>query len=168
MPPWLQPQARVLRHPPQRACSCPQRRPQKQFMRYRAQQGNQTLLRSSAPGARKAMEKAPCSSRYSLPPACGWPKDGPLFPHRCTCRPRWRGPWPRRVCKQTQHSHSQNEETLHEKVSESHPIRRSRNLQQQQPERQPEHRAGRDASATQTADREGSDRRQRPTFDRAT
>jgi hypothetical protein len=73
MPPWLQPQARVLRHPPQRACSCPQRRPQKQFMRYRAQQGNQTLLRSSAPGARKAMEKAPCSSRYSLPPAFGWP-----------------------------------------------------------------------------------------------
>ncbi len=40
----------------------------------RARQGNQTLLRSAAPGAHKVMEKAPCSSRYSLPPAFGWPK----------------------------------------------------------------------------------------------
>jgi hypothetical protein len=33
------------------------------FHVLRAKQGNQTFLRSAAPGARKAMEKAPCSSR---------------------------------------------------------------------------------------------------------
>ena len=51
----------------------------------------------------------------------------------------------------------------HEEVSESHPARRSQNLKQQQPE----HRPHRHPSAAQTADRERSDRGQRPTPDRA-
>jgi hypothetical protein len=67
----------VLRHPPQRGGDLPAtplpKTTAKAISALRARQGNQTFLRSAAPGARKAMEKAPCSSRCSLPPASGWP-----------------------------------------------------------------------------------------------
>ncbi len=63
------------------------------------------LLRSAAPGARQGDGKSSVQLQVfassGLRLACR-----PLFPHRCTCRPRWRGPWPRRVWRQTQHSHS--------------------------------------------------------------
>jgi hypothetical protein len=65
----------------------------------RAQQGNQAFLRGSASGARKRHPNLPrfaCADLRFAPPS-------PLRfegrePSSCTCRLRWRGPGPRRVC----------------------------------------------------------------------
>ena len=54
------------------------------------------LLRDSVPGARKLVEKAPCSFRCSLPPGLRPALAGHFSAQHCTCRPCRRGPGPRR------------------------------------------------------------------------
>ena len=85
--------------------SCPQRRPhcnsnnEVRSHALRAEQGNQAFLRGSASGARKRHPNLPrfaCADLRFAPPS-------PLRfegrePSSCTCRLRWRGPGPRRVC----------------------------------------------------------------------
>src|ERR1700733_1552777 len=70
-----------------------------------------SLLRDSVPGAR---QEAPPIFRASLVqtsaalrPLHSTDRSVPRVgnPSSCTCRPWWRGPGPRRVCEQTQHSH---------------------------------------------------------------
>src|SRR6202167_6102140 len=78
-----------------------------------------STLRDSVPGAR---QEAPQSSALRLcRPPLRYAPSTPLplrskggNPSSCTCRPCWRGPGPRRVCEQTQHSHSKTEELPHD------------------------------------------------------